>query len=69
MLAMNLQTIFFSDLALLLTLFDEQVTKQFPSLSMGWADNFVLAMAPLGILTIIVSTIRVTKYRWLKALV
>lgn len=29
----------------------------------------MLAMAPLGILTIIVSAIRVTKYRWLKVLV
>ena len=59
----------FSDLAPLLTLFGEQVTKQFLSLSIGWADNFMLAMAPLGILTIVVSSIRVTKNRMLKALV
>lgn len=59
----------FSDLAPLLTLFGEQVTKQFLSLSIGWADNFMLAMAPLGILTIVVSAIRVTKDRMLKALV
>lgn len=59
----------FSDLAPLLTLFGEQVTKQFLSLSLGWADNFMLAMAPLGILTIVVSAIRVTKDRMLKALV
>jgi hypothetical protein len=59
----------FSDLAPLLTLFGEQVTKQFLSLSIGWADNFMLAMAPLGILTVVVSAIRVTKDRVLKTLV
>lgn len=59
----------FSDLAPLLTLFGEQVTKQFLSLSMGWADNFLLAMAPLGIITIVVSSVRVTKNRLLKAIV
>ncbi|KAJ4183328.1 hypothetical protein NW755_009819 [Fusarium falciforme] len=49
----------FSDLAPLLTLFGEQVTKQFLSMSMGWADNVLLAMGPLGIITTIVSAIRV----------
>ncbi|KAJ3549141.1 hypothetical protein NM208_g653 [Fusarium decemcellulare] len=38
----------FSDLAPLLTLFGEQVTKQFLSMSLGWADNFLLAMGPLA---------------------
>lgn len=59
----------FSDLAPLLTLFGEQVTKQFLSMSMGWADNVLLAMGPLGILTIVVSAIRVGGVRRLKALV
>lgn len=59
----------FSDLAPLLTLFGEQVTKQFLSLSVGWADHFMLAMAPLGILTVVVSSIRVTKDQYMKALV
>jgi len=59
----------FSDLAPLLTLFGEQVTKQFLSMSMGWEDNVLLAMGPLGILTIIVSAIRVGVVRRLKALV
>lgn len=59
----------FSDLAPLLTLFGEQVTKQFLSMSMGWADNVLLAMGPLGILTIVVSAIRVGGVRQLKALV
>lgn len=38
----------FSDLAPLLTLFGEQVAKQFLSQSMGWVDNIIFAMAPLG---------------------
>lgn len=38
-------------------------------MSMGWADNVPLAMGPLGILTIVVSAIRVGGVRELKALV
>ncbi|KAJ4366109.1 hypothetical protein N0V83_007744 [Neocucurbitaria cava] len=57
-----------SDLAPLLTLFGEQVTKQFLSLSMGWADNILIALGPLGIMTILVSTIRVSGNKRLKAL-
>lgn len=49
----------FTDLAPLLTLFGEQVTKQFLSMSIGWADSVILAMGPLGILTIIVGAIQV----------
>ncbi|EON65652.1 hypothetical protein W97_04891 [Coniosporium apollinis CBS 100218] len=45
----------FSDLAPLLALFGEQVTKQFLSMSMGWTDNILLAMGYLGIMTIMVS--------------
>ncbi|KAF7532962.1 hypothetical protein G7054_g7472 [Neopestalotiopsis clavispora] len=79
----------FSDLAPLLTLFGEQVTKQFLSMSlvrgpislcanidlssplagMGWADNVLLAMGPLGIMTIVVSAIRVGRVKMLKAMV
>jgi len=44
-------------------------TKQFMSQSLGWADNFILAMAPLGILTIIVAAIRVGGPSWLKAVI
>ncbi|EQB52360.1 hypothetical protein CGLO_08024 [Colletotrichum gloeosporioides Cg-14] len=43
----------FSDLAPLLALFGERVTMQFMSASMGWADNIILAMAPIGIITAI----------------
>ncbi|KAK4097974.1 hypothetical protein N658DRAFT_432982 [Parathielavia hyrcaniae] len=59
----------FSDLAPLLTLFGEQVTKQFLSMSMGWADNVLLAMGPLGILTVVVSAIRVGGVPKLKAII
>lgn len=59
----------FSDLAPLLTLFGEQVTKQFLSMSLGWADNILLAIGPLGIITTIVSAIRIGNVRVLKALI
>lgn len=42
---------------------------QFMSQSMGWSDNILLAMAPLGIITAIVSAIRVGGPSWLKAIV
>ncbi|RYP78372.1 hypothetical protein DL771_000557 [Monosporascus sp. 5C6A] len=59
----------FSDLAPLLTLFGERFTMQFMSQSLGWADNIVLAMAPLGVITIIVGAIRVGGPSWLKAII
>ncbi|KAK1699708.1 hypothetical protein BDP55DRAFT_626412 [Colletotrichum godetiae] len=64
----------FSDLAplyteRLLALLGERVTMQFMSQSLGWADNVVLAMVPLGIVTIIVSAIRVGGPGFLKALI
>lgn len=42
---------------------------QFMSQATGWEDCVVLAMAPLGILTIIVSAIRVGGPMWLKAII
>lgn len=59
----------FSDLAPVLALFGEQVAKQFMSQSMGWADNILFAMAPLGIITAIVGAIRVSGPVWLKAVI
>ncbi|KAF3935729.1 hypothetical protein ABW19_dt0209048 [Dactylella cylindrospora] len=50
---------FATDIAPLLTLFGEQVTKQFLSESLTIWDNIIFAMAPLGILTAVVSAIRV----------
>ena len=58
-----------SDLAPILALFGEKVAKQFMSQSMGWADNVMFAMAPLGIITAIVAAIRVGGPIWLKAII
>ncbi|KAF8245467.1 hypothetical protein K440DRAFT_517209, partial [Wilcoxina mikolae CBS 423.85] len=63
-----------TDLAPLVTppsgnLFGEQVAKQFLSQSMGWVDSIIFAMAPLGIITGIVSAIRVGGPSWLKAVI
>ncbi len=58
-----------SDLAPLLTLFGEQVTRQFLSSSLGWADHILLATSPLGIITIVVSVIRISGPGWLKAVI
>lgn len=65
----NFSNNLFSDLAPLLTLFGEQVTKQFLSLTLGWADHILLAMGPLGIITIVVSAIRVSGPKKLKAMI
>lgn len=58
----------FSDLAPILALFGEQVAKQFLSESSGRADDILFAMAPLGVITAIVSAIRVTGHPWLKTI-
>ncbi|CAG9983691.1 unnamed protein product, partial [Clonostachys byssicola] len=59
----------FSDLAPILALFGERVTMQFMSESLGIADCIILAMAPVGIITIIVGAIRVGGPQWLKAII
>ncbi|KAK6512025.1 hypothetical protein TWF481_000923 [Arthrobotrys musiformis] len=59
----------FSDLAPLLALFGEQVAKQFLSQSLSWLDCVIFAMAPLGIITAIVSAIRVGGPTWLRAVI
>ncbi|KAJ3529286.1 hypothetical protein NM208_g9835 [Fusarium decemcellulare] len=48
-----------TDLAPFLSLFGEQITKQYLSESITLLDNFIFAMAPMGILTAVVSAIRV----------
>ncbi|KAF9767963.1 hypothetical protein IL306_014797, partial [Fusarium sp. DS 682] len=53
----------------LLALFGERVTTQFMGQSTGWADCIALAMAPIGVITIIVSAIRVAGPRILKAVI
>ncbi|RMJ12446.1 hypothetical protein CDV36_007907 [Fusarium kuroshium] len=42
---------------------------QFISQALGWEDCVILAMAPLGIITILVSAIRVGGPAWLKAVI
>jgi hypothetical protein len=59
----------FSDFAPLLTLFGDEITKQFLSTSMGWADDVLLGIAPIGIMSIIVSAIRISGNRLLKSLI
>ncbi|RYP60658.1 hypothetical protein DL769_008034 [Monosporascus sp. CRB-8-3] len=59
----------FTDLSPLLALFGEQFCKQFMSQSMGWLDHIIFAMGPLGILTALVSAIRVGGHSWLKAVI
>lgn len=61
---------FATDIAPLLALFGENVAKQFMADSMGWTDNIVFAMAPLGIITAIVGAIRVSgRPKWLKSVI
>ncbi|KAJ2906600.1 ankyrin repeat [Zalerion maritima] len=59
----------FTDLTPLLALFGERVTTQFISQATCWADNIILAMVPLGIVTAIVGAIRVGGPHWLKAMI
>ncbi|KAH8777423.1 hypothetical protein F5883DRAFT_395894, partial [Diaporthe sp. PMI_573] len=48
-----------SDLAPLITLFGEQATKQFLSESTSFIDSIIFSMAPLGLITAVVSVIRI----------
>ena len=58
-----------TDLAPLVALFGEQATKQFLSESTSRLDNVIFAVAPLGILTAVVSVIRVLGSASLRAFV
>lgn len=58
-----------TDLAPLITLFSEQVTKQYLSESVGLLDTFIFALCPLGVLTAIVSAIRIAGSPALRAFV
>lgn len=58
-----------SDLAPLLALFGEQVTKQYLSESLGSLDCILFAFAPLGIITAMVAAIRVAGEPWLRSLI
>ena len=59
----------FTDLGPLLALFGDEVIKQFLSTSLGFGDDLLLAIAPIGIITILVSAIRVGGFPWKKLLI
>ncbi|KAK5653244.1 hypothetical protein OQA88_9143 [Cercophora sp. LCS_1] len=58
-----------ADLAPLLSLFGEAVTKQYLSESTTYLDHLVFCIAPLGIVTTVVSVTRVCGPPWLRAFV
>ncbi|KAI2820682.1 hypothetical protein CBS115989_3518 [Aspergillus niger] len=58
-----------TDLAPLISLFGERLSKQFLSESTSILDNFLFSVAPLGILTAVVSVIRVSGNSSLRAFI
>ncbi|KAK0737454.1 hypothetical protein B0T21DRAFT_410905 [Apiosordaria backusii] len=60
---------FATDLAPIITLFGEQATKQFLSESTSFWENILFGVAPLGIITALVSVIRVYGNASLKAFI
>ncbi|KAF4771654.1 hypothetical protein HAV15_004532 [Penicillium sp. str.  len=58
-----------TDLAPLITLFGERLTKQFLSESIRTLDNVIFALSPLGVLTSVVSVIRICGSSSLRAFV
>lgn len=58
-----------TDLAPLLALFGEQVTKQFMSESLSWVDSLLFCLAPLGVITAMIAAIRVAGSPGLRALI
>src|SRR5579862_2559844 len=59
----------FTDLAPVLSLFGTEFFKQFISQSIDWADDFLFAMAPLGIIKVVVGAIRVSGCTTLRTLI
>lgn len=58
-----------SDVGPLLALFGESITCQYLSESTSFIDYFIFAMAPIGIITAVISAIRVCGHSTLRALV
>lgn len=65
----NLARGLFTDLGLLLALFGDEATKQFLTVSLGLGDDLLLTIVLIGIMTIIVSAIRVGGYPWMKSFI
>lgn len=59
----------FADFSALLTLFGDEATKQFLATSLNSVDTALLGIAPLGIMTIIVSAVRVGGSPLMKSLI
>lgn len=60
---------FVTDFLPILFLFGENPTKQFMSQALCWADNLIIAIAPIGSLMIVINAIRVANITfWLKGL-
>lgn len=66
---MDYQSISLTTLLSLLALFGDQFARQFASESLTWIDHVILAMVPLGILTIITGAIRVQGPRIAKSFI
>jgi len=60
---------FISDLGPLISLFGEQVARQFMSESLYWYDHLIFALCPLGIITAVVGAIRISGPSSLKSLI
>ncbi|KAM5357790.1 hypothetical protein ACJZ2D_015905 [Fusarium nematophilum] len=58
-----------TDIGPLLVLFGESMTRQYLSESTSFLDYFIFALAPIGILTAVVSTIRVCGHSSLRAFI
>ncbi|PNP44142.1 hypothetical protein TGAMA5MH_04429 [Trichoderma gamsii] len=58
-----------SDLGPIIALFGERVVMQFMSQAVGIADCILLAVAPIGAITTVVSAIRVAGPAWLKSFI
>jgi hypothetical protein len=58
-----------TDVGPLLVLFGESMTKQYLSESTSFLDYFIFAMAPIGLLTAIVSTIRLCGHSSFRAFI
>lgn len=62
----NFQDNLFTDFAPLLSLFGDEITKLFLSTSMSWADDILIGIAPIGIMTTIICAIRIGGTRFLR---
>lgn len=58
-----------TDLAPLITLFGEQATKQFLSESTNFMDSIIFSIAPLGLITAVVSVVRIYGSSSLKSII